>query len=1173
MNQKANVEVTLNNEQAKRELEELQSSMKKLVQLRDEAFKKGDVSAFKAYDAELKKASRTAANYQKELFDIDKVMRNISGASVNDLRKAQSKLTAEVSKLDRTTAAYAQRSHDLKRVKAEMAAINNETRATQSRMSRMADGFNKYAMMATAWVAGIAGFSMTVKTAVQSYNDFEERVSNLSALTGLVGDDLNWLGQQAKDLSVATLEGGIVVTNSAKEIVDAFTKVGSARPELLKDKEALVEVTKEAMILSAASKEQLQPSIEALTMVMNQYNTSAGEARRIINAVAAGSKEGAGEIPYITTAFEKAGTVASDAGISIETLVATIETLAPRITAPEIAGRSLKGVLLDMQTGADDTNPAIVGLSTALENLAAKNLSVTELTKMFGTENITTARILLKNVAELKKYEAAVTGTNVAIEQAIVNTDNNNAKILQAKNRIALITMELGEKLAPAYAGIISKSSAVLKATSSLVDIISKYWKVILGASVAIAAYTIALRLNTAEKRAGFLLTKTGMVLEKGYAAVKGLLTGQIKLATIAQRAWNTSVKANPIGATLAVIAAVATAIWQLTKNTREASAAQKALNAVEIEANQSIVEQKLRVQDLIKIAQSEKQTLDNRKAALDELNRISPEFFGNLTLETINTEAAKTASDQYTEALLKNARAIAARDKLVEIEKEFIDAELSGANKKLNFWQQTYTFMRGTDVWVSRAQLRSRFEMKNAAKAQDDYNKSLEAMRNILDKNAPDSVTPQPVDKTPAEGDEKVIDGIRYAWDGTKWVKVKTAAPGSDNKEEKAARKAIDDSYNLELLKLKTYYASRENLQKEYNARAIALEIAYLNAQEALAPDESAKVKIKQQIIDAQQRYNEALRDAVPEMIENEKANEKLNDRLLEQSKLMGLVATRQQQAEADMKVLTDQLINQAERYKETIGIVSDGLYEMMSGTENAFQAFARNIIIFALEQLKLQAEIAAAGVTIQSLASPESIATLGAAGIAKAALIIGLIEAAFAVVEGLVNSAFTKKTKKPAEYFEGGDTGPGSKYEPAGIVHRSEYVIPSEGTQNRQLRPVIDAIEIARRNNRLAQLNLTDIIETISLRGYAQGGPVVPVAYKTLADEASNLSSKQVVSAGMLGSFRASSKTDEKQNEILAKLAVAVDELLKWKPTVYTEDIRKGLSNLDHIDRNRGM
>ncbi len=427
----------------------------------------------------------------------------INGQQVsNDVRSIRAEMQRLVNEQARMTLGsqqyitHARRIRDLRSILTE----HNQQIAAVSRswsLSRMGDAFNRYFAMITAAVASITGLIMGFKALVKTFNDFEERVDNLSALTGLAGSSLEWLSQKAKDLSTATLEGGIRVTQGAQEIIDAFTKTGSARPELLKNKQALAEVTQEAIILSNAAKTTLQPAIEALTMVMNQYNVPASEARRIINALGAGSKEGAGEIPYLTTAFEKAGTVAADAGLSIETMVATIQTLAPRISQPEIAGRSLKGVLLDLQQGADDTNPAIVGMATALENLGKKNLSITELTKMFGKENITTAAILINNVEELNNYEKAVTGTNVAIEQAAVNTDNNNAKLAQAKNRINIVSIELGEKLAPALSVVTGWFGKTLKFISVLVDVFTTYGRTIIIATAAIVGYTLAVKLQT----------------------------------------------------------------------------------------------------------------------------------------------------------------------------------------------------------------------------------------------------------------------------------------------------------------------------------------------------------------------------------------------------------------------------------------------------------------------------------------------------------------------------------------------------------------------------------------------------------------------------------------------------------------------------------------------------
>src|SRR5664279_79052 len=367
------------------------------------------------------------------------------GAEMNKTINTQARMTigskeyvAEASKIKQLKTIIDQHRADIGQIESKWSMRN---------IGRM---FNDYFSMVTAFLASSVALVMGVKQIIQTYNDFEERLDNLSALTGLASKDLEWLGKTAKKMSTDTLEGGIRVTQSAQQIVDAFTKVGSARPELLKNKEALVNVTKEAIILANAAKIELQPAISGLTMVMNQYNVSADQARRIINVLGAGSKEGAGEIPYLTIGFEKAGTTASMAGLSIETLTATLETLAPRFSQPEIAGRGLRGMLLHLQLGADDTNPAIVGMGTALENLAKKILTPQEQLKMFGLENINVANTLIQNVKEFRQYEKAVTGTNVAIEQAIINTGNNNAKLAQAKNRLNVMSIELGEKLAPA---------------------------------------------------------------------------------------------------------------------------------------------------------------------------------------------------------------------------------------------------------------------------------------------------------------------------------------------------------------------------------------------------------------------------------------------------------------------------------------------------------------------------------------------------------------------------------------------------------------------------------------------------------------------------------------------------------------------------------------------------
>lgn len=114
----------------------------------------------------------------------------------------------------------------------------------------------------------------------------EESQAGLKALTGLDDDSIAWLTGQAKTLSTTMTKEGLRVRQSAAEILDAFMLVGSAKPELLGDKEALKAVTEEAMRLQAAAKDiTLNEAVDSLTLSLNQYGAAADQAGRFTNVL------------------------------------------------------------------------------------------------------------------------------------------------------------------------------------------------------------------------------------------------------------------------------------------------------------------------------------------------------------------------------------------------------------------------------------------------------------------------------------------------------------------------------------------------------------------------------------------------------------------------------------------------------------------------------------------------------------------------------------------------------------------------------------------------------------------------------------------------------------------------------------------------------------------------
>lgn len=689
--QYAQVDVDVNGKPAEDKINALQSKAKELKKSLQDAFEAGDVKSYEKHKKELSAIQKEAKQIEKQMWDIDKVMRNLGGATPRELKRAFNQLNRELNSGDvkRGSSEWKALTANLKRVKSEMQRVNNEIRTTQPLLSRVSDGFNKYFGIITAGIASLTGIIFTFRKAVDASNDFGESVANLSSLTGLVGEELDYLRQRALEFSGSVTEDGIRITKSAQDIIDAYTQMGSKRPELLKDKEALASVTEQAIILSQAAKMDLVPATNSLAISMNQFNATASDAPRYINAIAAGSKEGAGDVLYIADALEKAGTAADLAGLSIEETIGVIETIAPKFSEPSRAGTQLKNVFIKLQTGADQFNPAIVGMEKALTNLANANMSVAELTKMFGVENINAAQTLIAGREEYVRYRDAVTGTSVAIEQASINTNTNKARLEAARQTLNKVTIELGEKLAPALTFSTSSFSYLIKGVMAAIRIFNEYKGIILSSAAAIAAYTIAIQVSAKWDSIHYAALVAKDTITKVYGVTTSVLTGKVKLATIAQRAWNNAQKANLMGWLIAAIMGAITALSVYASRLKDISRAEQTFNDVMIQAKKNIVEQRVEMELLMKTAKDETKSKEDRISAIKKLNELSPDYLGNLTLEKINTDEAKTATDQYIVSLERKARAQAAQDKLIEIERELLDLHEQGVGSELTFLQK----------------------------------------------------------------------------------------------------------------------------------------------------------------------------------------------------------------------------------------------------------------------------------------------------------------------------------------------------------------------------------------------------------------------------------------------------------------------------------------------------
>lgn len=488
INETATVEVKVNGEEAKQELKSLESIASGLKKELAEAYNAGDKSKIKQVTSELRKTEAQIKTLKRDTTALTEVMNNLDKATPKELRATLTAINKQLNSgyIKRGSAEWKMYQQQAKLVTAELQKIKMETMETTSWLERMNNGITKWGGMIATGAAALTGVSFTINKLRSNRDDKEEAQAELKALTGLDDDSIQWLTRQAEILSTSMEESGLRIRQSSDEILQAYMLIGSKKPELLGNKEALNAVTVEAMRLAAAAKIDLKDAVTATTISLNMYGESANQAAKYVNVLAAGSKEGAADVSAQAATIKNAGVAAASARVSIEQLQGTIQTLAEKGVEAEVAGTALRKFFLVLQTGPDETNPKVVGLQTALENLNKKGMTAGDIQKMFGEEAYTAASILIQNVDAVERYTQAVTNTNIAVEQAAINSDTNRAKLEQHKNAIKEAGIELAERLNPSIMTLNSLTTKIITTLPILIDWLIKYKVTIISGATAL---------------------------------------------------------------------------------------------------------------------------------------------------------------------------------------------------------------------------------------------------------------------------------------------------------------------------------------------------------------------------------------------------------------------------------------------------------------------------------------------------------------------------------------------------------------------------------------------------------------------------------------------------------------------------------------------------------------
>lgn len=307
------------------------------------------------------------------------------------------------------------------------------------------------------WMAasnGLSSFFNIFSESAQVGEKYEKALLDVSAITGVTGDELDKLGGKARGLAK---EFGTSATDNLGLFQTVLSRLG---PQIGENQEALSNMGKYANTLAKTMGGDVAGATDALTTSMLQFKVNlndpieaAAEMERMMNVMAAGAQEGASEVTQTSQALVQAGGMAKLANVSFEETNSALQALAQggkygaeagvglrnvliKMNAPSALSKEATGILaaygVNMKKVADASTP----FAERLKELQKIGQNTDALAAVFGAENVQSAQALINSAQYQEELTEKITGTNVAYEQAQTVMEGWNEKMSRLKTKL-----------------------------------------------------------------------------------------------------------------------------------------------------------------------------------------------------------------------------------------------------------------------------------------------------------------------------------------------------------------------------------------------------------------------------------------------------------------------------------------------------------------------------------------------------------------------------------------------------------------------------------------------------------------------------------------------------------------------------------------------------------------
>lgn len=660
-----------------------------LKQMRRES--KQDTDEYKALQKQLKDVKREMSSLSQAALDntkglqkIDKVVKDLSKATTGQLRDALRAGRKELERMSATSPGLADLRDKLKQIQTQIDKNTGAAKGFGNVWKQSANNIVKYVSAFTVLQKGIDKLKEITSLSLT----FSDQLADVRKVSGLEIEDINQLAVNLSKIdtrtSLSTMVGNLAYSGAKL----GFGNMG------IEGLESYVKAANQVNVaLGEELGEQAMPALSKITENMGLIKDMGVEKAMLatgsaIFKLASTSTASAGPIVEFSKRLLSIG---KNAGLTTDQILALGSAADSMMLMPEVASTALGKLVIAMQTNHNLIEKSLQIEPGTISNLYQSGKMMEAMLLVFEKMREKGGINALGNIfKDLGSDGQRLKATLVTMSEQLPMLRQHLQTSSDAFREATAVTAEYNIQQDTA-AGIMERANNMWEkafinpASVDMVKEFAQAWYDVSKSLTESEGYMAAMRFALQS-----LFTIIGGIIKLApagifFAVSRGLFAmatslGAAKIGTDGLAAsWarlNTAMKANVISLIVGLVAQFAITMLESSKASKEAAASLDVFAQAEKDAAESTAQQRGELERLYRTTQDTTKSIEQRTAAVAEMQKKYPAYFGNLTTEQILAGKAADAYARLKTEILNAARARAYQKKMDELAEQNVKLE-----------------------------------------------------------------------------------------------------------------------------------------------------------------------------------------------------------------------------------------------------------------------------------------------------------------------------------------------------------------------------------------------------------------------------------------------------------------------------------------------------------------